>query len=143
MSLNNFGWMLYRAAGGDAARLGEAEALLREALAINEKLLGPDHPDVALNLNNLGLLETDAGRLAQAEPLIERALRIRERALPADHRNIGHSLFALGRLRARQSRPSDAVPLLRRALAILEKSPSPFYPTAADVRDELERLGGS
>jgi serine/threonine protein kinase len=143
MSLNNFGWMLYRGAEGKPAQLAEAEQLLREALSTNEKILGPEHPDLALNLCNLGLLETDAGRLAEAEPLLLRALEIREKALPADHRNIGHSLFALGRLRARQGRPAEARPLLERALAILEKSPSPFYPTADDARDELARLAAN
>jgi serine/threonine protein kinase len=143
MSLNNFGWMLYRGAEGDPAKLAEAELLLREALAANETLLGPEHPDVALNLCNLGLFDIDAGRLADAEPLLLRSLAIREKTLPADHRNIGHSLFALGRLRSRQGRPAEAEPLLQRALGILERSPSPFYPTADDARAELARLAGN
>ena len=38
-------------------RLAEAEPLYRRALAIDEKSYGPDHPDVARDLNNLaGLL---------------------------------------------------------------------------------------
>jgi tetratricopeptide (TPR) repeat protein len=141
MSLNNFGWMLYRGSGGDQAKLAEAESLLREALERRERVLGPDHPEVALTLNNLGLLALDQGRLAEAEPWIERGLAIREQKLSAEHRNTGQSLFALGRLRALQGRPAEAEPLLRRALAILAKSPSPFYPAAADARRELEALG--
>lgn len=140
MSINNFGWMLYRGAEGKPAKLAEAESLLREALATNEKLLGPDHPDLALNLNNLGLLLIDSGRLAEAEPLVLRGLAIREKALAPDHRNVGHSLFALGRLRAAQGRTAEAGPLLERSLGILEESPSPFYPTADDTRAELASL---
>ena len=46
-------------------RLAEAEPLYRRALAIDEKSLGPDDPDVARDLNNLALLLLDyqpAGR---------------------------------------------------------------------------------
>jgi tetratricopeptide (TPR) repeat protein len=54
----------------------EAEALYRRALAINEKYFGPDHPNVATDLNNLAELLRDTNRLSEAEPLIRRALAI-------------------------------------------------------------------
>ena len=41
--------MLYRTQG----RYADAEPLYKRALAIREKALGPDHPDVATSLNNL------------------------------------------------------------------------------------------
>lgn len=34
----------------------EARPLFERALAIREKLLGPDHPDIATSLNNLAVL---------------------------------------------------------------------------------------
>ena len=37
-------------------RLAEAEPLYRRALAIDEKSFGPEHPDVARDLNNLAAL---------------------------------------------------------------------------------------
>ena len=37
-------------------RLSEAEPLMRRALAIDEKSFGPDHPNVARDLNNLAVL---------------------------------------------------------------------------------------
>ncbi len=43
---------LYRLQG----RYAEAEPLYKRALAIKEKFLGPEHPEVATSLNNLGLL---------------------------------------------------------------------------------------
>jgi Tetratricopeptide repeat len=60
----------------DTNRLGEAEPLVRRALAISEASLGPDHPDVAIRLNNLVLLLQDANRLGEAEPLMRRGLVI-------------------------------------------------------------------
>jgi tetratricopeptide (TPR) repeat protein len=57
-------------------RLAEAEPLYRRALAIDEQSYGPDHPDVAGNLNNLALLLQATNRLAEAEPMLRRALEI-------------------------------------------------------------------
>jgi hypothetical protein len=36
--------------------LAEAEPLIRRALAIDEQSFGPDHPEVAGDLNNLALV---------------------------------------------------------------------------------------
>ena len=44
-------------------RLGEAEPLMRRALAIDEQSYGPDHPNVAIRLNNLAILLKGANRL--------------------------------------------------------------------------------
>ena len=46
------------------------------ALEIDEKSLGPNHPDVARDLNNLALLYRATNRLSEAEPLARRALNI-------------------------------------------------------------------
>src|SRR5262249_14446825 len=68
-------------------RLGEAEPLYRRALAINEKSYGPDHPDVAIDLNNLAGVLRDTNRLGEAEPLIRRAPAIAEKSYGPDHPN--------------------------------------------------------
>ena len=62
-------------------RYADAEPLYKRALAVREKTLGPDHPDVAQTLNNLALLYYNQGRYAEAEPLYKRALAIYEKAL--------------------------------------------------------------
>ncbi len=49
---------------------------MRRALAIDENSFGPDHPDVAIDLNNLALLLKATNRLADTEPLMRRALSI-------------------------------------------------------------------
>ena len=49
----------------------EAEQLLRRALAIDEKSLGPNHPHVAMDLNNLAMVvlyPPDAEPLFSASP---------------------------------------------------------------------------
>ncbi len=61
-----------------AGKLGEP--LYKRSLAIREKALGPEHPHVAVSLNNLALLYQAQGRYAEAEPLHRRSLAIREKA---------------------------------------------------------------
>ena len=58
----------------DTNRFPRPSRLYRRALAIYEKSLGPDHPDVAIDLNNLAMLLQDANRLSEAEPFMRRAL---------------------------------------------------------------------
>ncbi|MCV4933336.1 tetratricopeptide repeat protein, partial [Escherichia coli] len=66
-SLNNLAG-LYDAQGQYAL----AEPLYKRSLAIKEKALGPDHPDVATSLNNLAGLYDAQGQYALAEPLYKR-----------------------------------------------------------------------
>jgi tetratricopeptide (TPR) repeat protein len=68
-TLNNLA-ELYKEEG----RYADAEPLYKRVLAISEKALGPDHPDVAQSLNNLADLYHAQGRYADAEPLYKRAL---------------------------------------------------------------------
>jgi tetratricopeptide (TPR) repeat protein len=62
-----------------------AERTYLRALAIKEKLLGADHPDVAMTLNNLAVVHKAQRQYARAEPLYKRALSIFERALGPRH----------------------------------------------------------
>ena len=71
--------MLFRSLAGllqAANRLAEAEPLMRRALAIDEASYGPDHPNVARDLNNLAQLLQATNRLEEAEPLMRRSLEI-------------------------------------------------------------------
>ena len=59
----------------------------RRALAIHERALGPDHPEVAIDLNNLASLLQAKGDYAGAESSFRRALALLEKALGPDHPN--------------------------------------------------------
>jgi tetratricopeptide (TPR) repeat protein len=64
----------------------------KRSLAIYEKTLGPDHPSVALALNNQALLYHAQGRYTAAEPLYKRSLAIREKALGPNNPDVAQSL---------------------------------------------------
>ena len=57
-----------------------AVVVAKKALEVAEKNVGPDHPSVALSLNNLAALYSSQGQYAAAEPLYKRSLAIREKA---------------------------------------------------------------
>jgi tetratricopeptide (TPR) repeat protein len=68
------------------------------ALAICEKALGPDHPDTANRLNNLGALLQAMGDLAGALPYVERAMALLTARLRPDNphtQNVRRNFAAL------------------------------------------------
>ncbi|NES92053.1 MULTISPECIES: tetratricopeptide repeat protein [Okeania] len=100
----------------------DAEPLLHSALAINEKALGTDHPDIEDSLNNLAALYYSQGKYTKAEPILQRVLTINEKALGTDHPHIVHSLYNLAQIYSEQGRYAEAELLLERALTINEKT---------------------
>jgi tetratricopeptide (TPR) repeat protein len=82
-------------------RYAKTEPLFRRALAIDERSYGPDHPTVAIRLNNLAGLLKATDRLAEAEPMYRRAVQIliefrrRTGHEHSDFRAVGHTYVAL------------------------------------------------
>lgn len=130
LSLSNLA-ELYRAQG----QYAQAEPLLRRALGIFEKALGPNYPDVALSLNNLALLYHAQGQYAQAEALFRRALAILETALgPDPHPDVATSLKNLAALYRAMKRDDEAEPLERRAdrIRAIQRRSKPLTSAAPD-----------
>jgi hypothetical protein len=73
-------------------RISRGWAIAQRALAIREKAMGPEHPDVAQSLNNLAGLYQAQGQYAKAEPLHQRALAIREKVFGSEHPNVATCL---------------------------------------------------
>ncbi len=58
-------------------KYAEAEPLYKRSLAIVEKALGPEHPDVATSLKNYAALLRKTGRATEASKMEARAKAIR------------------------------------------------------------------
>ena len=82
MSLNNLAGLYY-----SQGRYAEAEPLYVEALQMSKKLLGQEHPDVALSYFNLGVLYDQQGQYQKAKSLYLPALQIYEQRLGKTHPN--------------------------------------------------------
>ena len=117
-------------------RYAEAEPLYLRALTIDEQTFGPEHIEVANDLNNLAFLYHAQSKYDQAEPLYQRALTLREQQLESNHPDIVTCLDNLALLYQVQGKDEEAEPLFQRALAIREQVPGPNHPdTAVSLRN--------
>jgi tetratricopeptide (TPR) repeat protein/predicted Ser/Thr protein kinase len=105
--------------------------LAERALAIWEKVLGPDHPQVAMALNNAALDLHNRGEYERARPLEARALAIWEGALGPEHPHVAMALNNLGNTLHSQGDFPAAQAMHERALAIREGAYGPEHPAVA------------
>ena len=94
---------------------------MARSLAIREKQLGENHPDVAQSLNNLASLYESQGKYEEAEPLYRRSLAIKEKQLGEDHPDVATSLNNLALFYNTQGNYTEAQTLSQRALTILKQ----------------------
>jgi tetratricopeptide (TPR) repeat protein len=121
------------------AAYSEAKPFYERALAICEKVFGPEHPETATSLANLANLLKVQGDLATARPLYERDLAICEKVLGPEHPETATSLSNLAILMETQGDLAQARPLFERALVIREKVLGPEH---RDTASSLSGLGG-
>ncbi len=113
-----------RQAIGDAyMNFGEydkAEWLLREALEMQERRLGPAHPEVGTAHRSLAVNFLGAEKTEEAEREARRALEIHEGQRAPDPRLVALDLGVLGAIRLLKYDLDDAEPLIRRQIALYE-----------------------
>ncbi|MBX7221615.1 MAG: CHAT domain-containing protein [Blastocatellia bacterium] len=98
----------------------KAMELAKNALELRERLVGPDHPEVAATLNLLAVLAQNQGDFAGAEMYYQRSLAIREKVLGSKDYETGQSLNNLGIFYWEKTDYARAEPLFQQALAIYE-----------------------
>jgi tetratricopeptide (TPR) repeat protein len=124
----------------DRAQYAEAETFCQRAIALGEQTLGPEHPDLATSLNNLGGLYMNQGKYEEAEPLYQRAIAIDEKALGPEHPGLATDLNNLATLYRIQGKYKEAEPLFLRAIRIREKALGPEHPELATYMNNLALL---
>ena len=108
-----------------------------KALALKKKLLGENHQDVAISLNNVGIFLKNLGRNKEALDSFEKALKLLEK-LPAEHQlavpailnNIGTSLIYDGR-------NEEDLDSFEQALKLFEKLPGEQQLVVATILDNI------
>jgi len=118
----------------------KAELLYKRAVAMEEKALGPKHPDVATRLDNLAGMYRAQGKYAQAEQFYKRSLAIREESLGHNHPDVAQSLNNLAELCRVQGEHAQAELLYGRALGVWEKALGPDHPDVATGLNNLANL---
>ena len=121
------------------SRFVEAEALLRQALAMRERLFGADHLTTAETVNALGIAIIEMSRFDEAEQLLRKALAVRERQLGETHLDVAETLYHLADLYHSLGQYDEAEKRYMRSLAMRQQLLGPLH---LDVASILNYLGG-
>jgi tetratricopeptide (TPR) repeat protein len=140
-------WLLHNAGVylSVQAELTMSKATLERALAIAEGAYGPDHPNVAPILAQLGRVLRRLGDMYGAYAALRRALSIDEAAHGPEHPQVAWTLTHLGRVQRQLGNTEAALITLRRALAVHEATYGPGHPkvawTLTHIGRAVRRLG--
>ncbi|HZI06899.1 MAG TPA: tetratricopeptide repeat protein, partial [Archangium sp.] len=140
LALNNVGVVLW-----SMGRYEEARERLERSLALREKVLPPDHTDVADSLGNLGVVLWEMGHYPEARLRQERVLAIREKVLGPEHLHLTYTLGNLSVLLVDMGQYEQALALQERVLAIRQKALGAEHPDTCqamlNLGAVLERAG--
>ena len=123
-----------------AGKYDEAEPLYRQAMEIDAKTIGTEHPEYATHLNNLAGLLRDMGRHDEAEPLFRQALEIDAKTIGTAHPEFAKHLNNLALLLKVMGRYAEAEPLYRQAMEIDAKTIGTAHPDYATDLNNLANL---
>jgi len=96
----------------------EAAKQHEAALDLRRRVLGPEHLDTLISMNNLALVYTDQGKDAQAEALLSQTLEIERRVLGPEHPNTLMCMHNLARVYMGEGKYAQAEALYSQTLEI-------------------------
>ncbi len=121
-------------------RYEDAEPIVRRSGAVDEELLGPDHPQVGQDCANLAILLHELGRTDEALPLIRRAMEIGEAELGPEHPLVAERYHILASLLEARGRHADADPFIRHALVTSERMLGREHEDTRLYREAYDRI---
>ncbi len=130
--------LVHSLVAGVYARHGDTHTALehyRRALAVRREVLGPNHPDVAATMCNIGVCELSAGDPVGAVTTLAQAWSNCKQSLGSSHQRTVHILSNLTRAQAELER--QHAPVHKRARASKRKAAAKAVRTAA-LRDEAQ-----
>jgi len=111
-------------------RMSDAERESRLGLAIMERTVSPDSPQLADAMLAIAyLLDEVRARYSEAEPLYRRALAIRRRSFGDGHPMVAASLLDLAEFLSHRGNQSEAIAQARRAVEIVRRDYGSEHPT--------------
>ena len=123
-----------------AGRYPVSDSLNQRVLAIDREIYGSHHPNVAMDLINIGAIRFEGGEFADAETFYRQALEIVRSWFGANHPETASTLTMLGRALVAQERHAEAATILQQALGILEGAYGPVHPRVASALNELGKV---
>jgi serine/threonine-protein kinase len=124
----------------DEERFEESESCYREALEIQDRLRGPEHPRRLTALTGLASVLERSGQYAAAESLYREGLATRRRIYAGEHRDVGMAAANLAGLLVRTGGYAVADTLFREAIAIYARVVGPEHAWVAAAKSGQARL---
>ena len=124
----------------EGGRLGEGEALLREAVEVKRRTIGGDHRNTLASIGELASILMNQGKLAEAEPLFREALDGSRRTLGDAHPDTLTSIGNLASILQAQGKQAEAEPLCREALDGLRRTLGDAHPLTLTCISNLAGL---
>jgi tetratricopeptide (TPR) repeat protein len=119
---------------------GAAERDIRRALSMDLRRVGPKHPDIARDLEALGLTKFYAGKMQAARAPFERALELRKSLQGLSHPKVAENLSTLGSLAYMQGDLISAERFYRETIKQDEAVLGPNHPDLAGTLNNLARV---
>jgi tetratricopeptide (TPR) repeat protein len=102
--------------------------LLDRALNLRREIYGPNHPLVALSLNDIAELYRDTKKYEEAAKVFEESVAVLRLSVGINHVYAAPVLFHYGESRRLQGRNQEALDLFEQAIKILETTFGPAHP---------------
>lgn len=123
--------------GGD---LAASEKLLERTIALRQRHLTAEDPDLLESLEALGVLRLSQKRFAEAEVLLEPLLATTEKIYGKDHPNCARVCLNLALVRRNLGRIEEALALLQRARDIADRKLAPDQYLSVRIREAAAKL---
>ncbi len=123
-----------------AGHLDISNSLNLRVVAMDRKLYGERHPNVAEDLINLGAIQTEWGHYSETERYYRQALDIIQGFYGKDHPETASVMTSFGRCLNTQGRFNEAADMLQQALGIQERVYGPVHPRVASALGELGKV---
>ncbi len=118
----------------------EGQPHMQRALELRRQVLGPEHSDTLMSMNNLAQLYDARGQYDKAEPLNTQVLEIKRRVLGPEHPDTLTSMNNLATLYHAQGQYEKAESLHTQVLEILRRVLGPEHPDTLTSMNNLATM---
>ncbi len=134
---------VYLAAIEQAEQIGSLNPRLADSLnelGMMVAALGPDHPDVAVILKNIGILKASTKQYVEADLLLKQSLVLTTKAMGHEHPIVAVTMRTIAVCQVIQGHYAEAERIIRRSLEIGKKMLGSEHPEVAASTQVLAQV---
>jgi tetratricopeptide (TPR) repeat protein len=124
----------------DQGEYAEAITFYETSIEIEQKILSPNHPNLAASYSNIGSVYNNMGDCSKALSSHEKALEICHKTDPPNHPSLAASYSNIGSVYRKMGDNSKALSSYEKALEIFQKSLPPNHPDLATSYNNIGLL---